>query len=82
MYKINILCTDYSQISSIYIGLRVYLCREVPTGVYVAGGFSEAVDLVSSPDLASQVADVFVIGGHSVYKVMLFITAKPHGSCA
>ena len=43
--------------------------RKQPDGVYVAGSFDEAINLLTSTPLVDKVDKLFVIGGSSVYKV-------------
>ncbi|KAK2192910.1 hypothetical protein NP493_20g02003 [Ridgeia piscesae] len=45
--------------------------QKQPDGVYVAGSFDEAINLLTSMPLVDKVDKLFVIGGSSVYKTAL-----------
>lgn len=41
---------------------------EFPSDVIVAKSMKEALDKISEPDLEQQIENVWIVGGHSVYK--------------
>lgn len=43
--------------------------RGVPEGVCLAGSMEEAIAILQSDLMKPKLGDVFVIGGHSIYKV-------------